>query len=183
MCADEFKLMMQILLTFCDLTDKLCKVRKVQLGARGVPYIVTHDGRTIRYPDPEIKVNDTIKLVLPTTPIAPATAGAPNPTAVESIHKIDGFIKFEVGNLVMCTGGRNMGRAGVITHKERHVGSFDIVHVRDAQGRDFATRLSNIFVIGEGNKPWVSLPKGGGVKLSIAEERDLRRKLREKERA
>jgi hypothetical protein len=29
-------------------------------------------------------------------------------------------------------------------------------------------RLSNIFVIGEGNKPLVSLPKGKGVKLSIA---------------
>ena len=28
--------------------------------------------------------------------------------------------------------------------------------------------LSNIFVIGEGNKPLVSLPKGKGVKLSIA---------------
>lgn len=31
-------------------------------------------------------------------------------------------------------------------------------------------RLSNIFVIGEGNKPLVSLPKGKGVKLSIAGE-------------
>jgi small subunit ribosomal protein S4e len=30
------------------------------------------------------------------------------------------------------------------------------------------SRLSNIFVIGEGNKPLVSLPKGKGVKLSIA---------------
>jgi len=162
---------------------KLCKVRRVQLGAKGVPHLVTHDGRTIRYPDPAIKVNDTIKLLLPTTPIAPATAGAPNPTAVESSHKIDGFIKFEVGNLVMVTGGRNMGRAGTITHRERHVGGFDIVHVRDVQGRDFATRLSNIFVIGEGSKAWVSLPKGGGVKLSIAEERDVRRKQKEKERA
>lgn len=38
--------------------------------------------------------------------------------------------------------------------------------------------LSNIFVIGEGSKPWVSLPKGKGVKLSIAEERDQRRRLR-----
>ena len=37
-------------------------------------------------------------------------------------------------------------------------------------------RITNIFVIGEGNKPWVSLPKGKGVKLSIAEERDVRRR-------
>jgi len=162
---------------------KLCKVRRVQLGARGVPHIVTHDGRTIRYPDPAIKVNDTVKLLLPTTPIAPATAGAPNPSAVESAHKIDSFIKFEVGNLVMCTGGRNMGRVGTIVHREKHQGGFDIVHVRDVQGREFATRLNNVFVIGEGNKPWVSLPRGGGVKLTISEERDQRRKQKEKERA
>ena len=44
-----------------EATYKLLKVRKVALGARGVPHIVTHDGRTIRYPDPLIKVNDTVK--------------------------------------------------------------------------------------------------------------------------
>ncbi|KAH8914294.1 hypothetical protein BT69DRAFT_1343183 [Atractiella rhizophila] len=43
-----------------EATYKLLKVRKVQLGSRGVPFIVTHDGRTIRYPDPAIKVNDSI---------------------------------------------------------------------------------------------------------------------------
>jgi len=162
---------------------KLCKVKRVQLGAKGIPHLVTHDGRTIRYPDPAIRVNDTIKLLLPTSPIAPATAGAPNPSAVESAHKIDGFVKFEVGNLVMITGGRNMGRAGTIVNREKHIGGFDIVHIRDVQGREFATRLSNVFVIGEGSKAWISLPKGGGVKLTIAEERDQRRKQKEKERA
>jgi small subunit ribosomal protein S4e len=35
---------------------KLCKVKKLEFGKGGVPYIVTHDGRTIRYPDPDIKV-------------------------------------------------------------------------------------------------------------------------------
>lgn len=39
-----------------EATYKLCKVKKVQLGAKGVPFLVTHDGRTIRYPDPAIKV-------------------------------------------------------------------------------------------------------------------------------
>jgi ribosomal protein S4E len=38
-----------------EATYKLLKVRKVALGARGVPYVVTHDGRTIRYPDPAIR--------------------------------------------------------------------------------------------------------------------------------
>lgn len=136
---------------------KLLKVKKVALGNRGVPYIVTHDGRTIRYPDPAIRVNDTIRFDL-----------------VQ--NKITGIIKFDTGNLVMITGGRNMGRAGVIVHREKHIGDFDIVHVKDALDRTFATRITNIFIIGEGSKPWVSLPKGKGTKLTIAEERDVRRK-------
>ena len=45
---------------------------------------------------------------------------------------------------------------------------------QDANGHTFATRLGYIFVIGKGAKPYISLPKGGGVKLSIAEERDKR---------
>jgi hypothetical protein len=35
---------------------KLLKVVRQQFGKGGVPYIATHDGRTIRYPDPDIKV-------------------------------------------------------------------------------------------------------------------------------
>lgn len=135
---------------------KLCKVKKVQIGAKSVPYAITHDGRTLRYPDPLVKANDTIKLDLET-------------------GKQTDFIKFEVGNLVMTTGGRNMGRVGTITHLDRHHGGFDIVHIKDALDHQFATRLSNVFVIGQGNKPWVSLPKGKGVKLTISEERDRRR--------
>ncbi|KAF8916211.1 40S ribosomal protein S4 [Mucidula mucida] len=136
---------------------KLLKVRKVAFGARGVPHIVTHDGRTIRYPDPLIQVNDTVKFDL-------------------EQNKITDFVKFDTGNLAMVTGGRNMGRVGVITHREKHAGGFDIVHVKDSLDRTFATRLSNVFVIGEGTKPWISLPKGKGIKLSISEERDARRK-------
>lgn len=62
-----------------------------------------------------------------------------------------------------------MGRAGILLSKERHLGGFDIAHVRDGMDREFTTRLSNIFIIGEGNKAWVSLPKGKGIKLSITE--------------
>lgn len=88
----------------------------------------------------------------------------------------------------MCTGGRNMGRAGILLSKERHLGGFDIAHIRDGMDREFTTRLTNIFVIGEGTKvgpkharlerqltpprqPWISLPKGKGIKLSITEGR------------
>ncbi|KAJ3199976.1 40S ribosomal protein S4, partial [Clydaea vesicula] len=124
---------------------KLCKVKKVQLGAKGIPFAVTHDGRTLRYPDPLIKVNDTVKVDL------------------------------ETGNLVYITGGHSMGRIGTITHRERHHGGFDIVHVKDALDRTFATRIANIFVIGQGVKPWISTPKGKGIKLTLEQERDRRR--------
>ncbi len=36
------------------------------MGANKIPYIVTHDARTIRYPQPDINVLDTIKLNLKT---------------------------------------------------------------------------------------------------------------------
>ncbi|KDQ11930.1 hypothetical protein BOTBODRAFT_34997 [Botryobasidium botryosum FD-172 SS1] len=140
-----------------EATYKLLKVKRVALGAKGVPYIVTHDGRTIRYPDPLIRVNDTVKFDLEN-------------------NKISDFVKFDTGNIVIVTGGRNMGRAGVIVHRERHTGGFDIVHVKDVLGRTFATRVTNIFVIGEGAKAWISLPRGKGTKLTISEERDQRRK-------
>lgn len=40
----------------------------------------------------------------------------------------------------MVTGGHNLGRVGTITHREKHPGSFDIVHIKDTLGHTFATR-------------------------------------------
>ena len=54
--------------------------------------------------------------------------------------KITDFVKFESGNLCMVTGGRNIGRIGIIGHRDRHPGSFDLVHVKDSNGHPFATR-------------------------------------------
>merc|ERR1712031_21746 len=133
-------------------TFKLCRVNKLAMGAKGIPYVTTHDGRTIRYPDPAIKANDTLKL------------------DIES-GKISDFLKFETGNLAMIKGGKNTGRVGVIVSREKHQGSFDIVHVKDSAGHIFATRLGNVFVIGEGSTPMISLPKRKGIKKSIIEER------------
>ena len=48
---------------------KLCKIKSRALGPNKIPYIVTHDGRTIRYPDPKINVGDSIKLDLTTNKI------------------------------------------------------------------------------------------------------------------
>jgi small subunit ribosomal protein S4e len=134
---------------------KLCKVRRMQFGKGGIPYIGTHDGRTIRYPDPEVKEQDTVVLDLTT-------------------GKIREFIKFDLGNLAMVTGGHNNGRVGTIVHKEKHRGGHDIVHIEDSSGNRFATRISNVFVIGRGNKPLVTLPKGKGVRPTILQEQAKR---------
>lgn len=58
----------------------------------------------------------------------------------------------------------------------RHQGSFNIAHVKDSAGNDFATRLGNVFAVGKEARPWVSLPKGKGIKLNILEERELKEK-------
>ena len=134
---------------------KMCKIRAVRTGLKGVPYVTTTDGRTIRYPDPHIKANDSVVLDL-------------------SAGKITDFVKFEPGALAMITGGRNVGRIGVIGHRERLPGALDIIHVKDEAGHSFATRITNVFAIGRGGKAMVSLPAGKGVRLSIAEERDRR---------
>lgn len=152
----------------CLLQFKLCKVRKLATAIKGVPYVVTHDGRTIRYPDPHARVDDTVKIDLET-------------------GSITQVFKFDVGALVMITGGRNQGRVGTLVHRDRNLGSFDIVHIRDSTGHEFATRLTNVFVIGtrkdEKNVTPITLPRGHGIKLSIAEERDRRLKAKAKESA
>merc|ERR1712032_1316236 len=89
-------------------------------------------------------------------------------------NKILDHVKFETGNSVMVSAGNNIGRVGTIVHREKHPGSFEIVHIKDAVGHVFATRLQNVFVIGMGSKPWISLPKGNGVKLSIIEDRNAK---------
>lgn len=81
--------------------------------------------------------------------------------------------------MVTITGGNSIGRVGTLQHIEKHPGSFDIAHVKDAQGVAFATRVTNIFVIGEGKKSSISLLKGRGLRKSPIEEKEdrLRREL------
>jgi len=83
-------------------------------------------------------------------------------------------LKFQNGATVMITGGNNIGRIGVLQSIEKHPGSFEIVHIRDARGHIFATRLSNVMVIGDGKEPAISLPKGEGLSYTLIEERDAR---------
>ena len=133
---------------------KLCKVRKIFVGTKGILHLVTHM-LAPSLPDPLIKVKDTIQIAL-------------------EMDKITGFIKFDTSNLCMVTGGANLKRIGVITNQKSHPGSLDVVHVKNANGNNFATWLSNIFIIGKGNKPWISPPRGKGICFTTAVERDKR---------
>jgi small subunit ribosomal protein S4e len=66
--------------------------------------------------------------------------------------------------------------------KEKHEGSFDIIHLKDAAGNKFSTRSGNVFIIGKNaNSPLVSLPKGKGIKLTIIQDRDRKKLNREKQ--
>jgi hypothetical protein len=57
--------------------SKLCRVVNEVTAAKGVPTVVTHDGRTLRYPDPLIKKDDTVKIDLATGKVRRAAA-SPN---------------------------------------------------------------------------------------------------------
>jgi len=150
---------------------KLLRVQRVSTGSRAtighnpfhsaqagvIPYLVSHDGRTVRFADPAVKVHDTIKFDIKS-------------------GKQTGHLKFDVGQLALITRGANIGRVGTVLSIDKHPGSFDIIHIKDRKGNVFATRIGNVFIIGEGVKPWVSLPRGKGVKLTVFEERDAQLK-------
>ena len=137
---------------------KLCKVKTKAVGPNKIPYIVTHDARTIRFPHPEINEGDTIKYDLEKSQVVT-------------------WYKNESGKLVYITGGNNIGRVGVLTHIEHHQGSFDIAHIRDANGKTFSTRKGNVFIIGD-KKPQITLPERDGLYLNILEEKHEREEKR-----
>jgi len=140
---------------------KLCKVIHSHTATHRIPVIITHDGRRIRYPDPRIHHGDTVVYNL-------------------AEKKIQDTLKFRVGKIAMITRGANRGRVGEITAIERHPGAFDIVHVKDAGENTFATRATNVFVIGnDASSLPITLPKRAGVRQDIIEERD--EKLQAKE--
>ena len=77
---------------------------KVFISADKILVAVTHDGGIICYPDPDVKVNNTVKIDI-------------------VCGKMTGFsLEFKVGAMVTLTRGRNAGRIGQLMHVERHEG-------------------------------------------------------------
>ena len=110
---------------------------------------------TIRFPNPEIKAHDTVRINLRN-------------------GEITDFYKFEEGCQVMIKGGNNIGRVGTLVNVEKHDGSYDIIHIKDPNGVKFSTRIDNVFVIGK-QKAEVSLMRSHN-RLSIIEERNITNK-------
>merc|ERR1712202_111349 len=71
-------------ITAAEAKYKLCRVREVKTGPKNVPYLYTSDGRTIRYPDPAVRVHDSVQDI--------------------ATGKIQDTIRFDTGNLCMITG-------------------------------------------------------------------------------
>lgn len=141
-----------------DAQFKLLKIVKKFVTSKKVPCVVTHDGRTVRYPDPLIKPSDTVKFDL-------------------NSGKIVSFASMDVGCVVMITKGRNCGRMGTLVSKEKHPGSFNIAHIKDAKGQSFATRLDNCFRVGEvasdgKYKMLIDMGHLEGKKMTIIEEQE-----------
>jgi small subunit ribosomal protein S4e len=133
---------------------KLCRVQNVHVTTGRVPVLTTHDGRRIRYPSLKIQRGDTV-------------------VVDHRTGKVTDSIRLKKDAVVMLVGGANRGRIGKAVSLERHPGGFGIAHVLDEAGNEFATRVSNVFVIGRNSDSIpISLPKAKGIVQNIIQERE-----------
>lgn len=133
---------------------KLCRVQNVTTAAGRVPVLTTHDGRRIRHPSAKVSKGDTV-------------------VVNHSTGKIIDSLKLTKDAVVTVVGGANRGRMGKAASIERHPGGFGIAHVIDDAGNEFATRVSNLFVVGQSESSIpITLPKARGIKLNPVQERE-----------
>ncbi|KAF5914039.1 hypothetical protein HPG69_010198 [Diceros bicornis minor] len=125
---------------------KLCGMRKIFVGTKGIPHPLIHNAPTICSLGPLSKVNSTTQIDLET-------------------GKITSVIQFDTGNLGMVTGGANLGRIDVITRRET-----SWLFGCDANGNTFANLAVQHFYYWQ-TPPWISLNQGKNVHLTIAQER------------
>ena len=132
-----------------EVNSKLCKIVRYEIGANKIPYIITHDARTIRYPDPAITVGDTIQY---------------------DFEKgvVEKHFKLAVGHKALVTSGNNLGRIGLIQSIVKKMGNVAVITIKDEAGHVFNTRIGNVFVIGD-SKVACTLPKGKGIRYTVGE--------------
>jgi len=132
-----------------ETNQKLLKVVRVEIGANKIPYMVTHDARTIRFQDSTIKVGDSVQYNFET-------------------NTVEKHFKLAVGHKALVTMGNNLGRIGVIQSIIKKLGNIAVITLKDEAGHVYNTRIGNVFIIGD-NKVACSLPKAKGIKHSVDE--------------
>ena len=138
---------------------KICKIVKKQMGPNKIPYVVTHDGRTIRFLDNNIKINDSIIYNL-------------------KERTVTKQLPFNIGAIAMISDGSNRGRVGSIVHISKLDGDHDLITLKDSLGHTFTTRIGYVFIIGV-EKSEVKLPSKEGLSYSIIEEQKMREEAEE----
>jgi len=147
-----------------DHTEKdntLCRIVKRFKGHKGRVVCVGHNGWTFAYPRPDMQIGDSVWVKI---------SDKNNPET----HEV---VKLKIGCECLCTGGRNKGRVGCLSHRTRVQAQQDIVTLTDVTGSEFSTQLKYLFVIGKSkHKSMVDYGKGHGVRKTITDERKLRQK-------
>lgn len=132
------------------ITSEEARYRLVKIRGKkeyeNVPYIYSKDGVTFKYEDPSIEVGDTLKINMD--------------------NEVIEHVRYEEGKLTIVISGRNLGCIGVVMKFEKSEKTDDMVYLKDLNGRMFATKAKNCFVIGQADKPLITLPQGNGIKLS-----------------
>ncbi len=128
---------------------KPCRIENKHTVKGGHVQLNLHDGRNhvIRVSDPKNPVEDkyktlgTVKLAIPR-------------------QEILDYVPLEKGVLAIISGGRNVGRVGVVTDIRRGMRrKRSIVTLRDKHGNMFQTSLDYVFPIGR-DTPMITLPEG-----------------------
>lgn len=122
-----------------------------------VPMTRTLCGYNFRYANPEIEVNDTVKIDI-----------------VE--NKILEHYKFETGAIVFIYSGSNIGRVGTIKSIESQTNKKILIELVDGNMNHFTTLLSSAMVIGKDDSTLITLDESKGIKLTEYEKSNLKYK-------
>ncbi|WP_434731827.1 30S ribosomal protein S4e [Thermogladius sp. KZ2Tp1] len=131
-----------------EATFKLCRIRNKTTVKGGHIQLNLHDGRNvlIRVNDPRNPVEDVYE-----------TLGTVQLSLAD--NKIVDYIPLAENNLVIISGGRNVGRVGLLKKVHRGMGvKRSVAVIEDRIGNLFQTSLNYVFVIGR-DKPLITLPE------------------------
>ncbi|MGC9181351.1 30S ribosomal protein S4e [Thermogladius sp.] len=131
-----------------EATFKLCRIQNKTTVKGGHIQLNLHDGRNvlIRVNDPRNPVEDVYE-----------TLGTVQLSLAD--NKIVDYIPLAENNLVIISGGRNVGRVGLLKKVHRGMGvKRSVAVIEDRNGNLFQTSLNYVFVIGR-DKPLITLPE------------------------